>query len=293
MKIVNIEEHTEAWHEWRATGCNASSAPAVMGESTYFPKTPFQLYQKETGQKEVFVNDAMKDGHKYEPVVLQMINDAADITGSEPYVKALGEKDIETEDGPVKMLASFDGYQKENSLRVVEIKTTVKDSKIWECGERVYYWQMVHQAIVADVSKVQFVAYAKDTDEIRINTVHISEESKVKLIKEWKKYSDCINSFTQPELTKDDYVETDDEDFVKKAEIYNSYKEKKSAIDDAMAEIKAELIEMTGGAPTKGGGITVYPVNRKGNVQYKKIPELKDVDLEKYRAKSSSYWAIK
>lgn len=55
-------------------------------------------------------------------------------------------------------------------------------------------------------------------------------------------------------------------------------------------EILAELVKLAGEKDASIHGRPLTKVERKGNVQYAKIPELEGVDLEKYRAKPSSFW---
>ncbi|MAG68417.1 MAG: hypothetical protein CMK74_21485 [Pseudomonadales bacterium] len=64
--------------------------------------------------------------------------------------------------------------------------------------------------------------------------------------------------------------------------------------DDAAREkaIIAELIELAGSQDALIHGRKLTQVERKGNVQYAKVPELKGVDLEPYRAKSSVFWKM-
>jgi hypothetical protein len=57
--------------------------------------------------------------------------------------------------------------------------------------------------------------------------------------------------------------------------------------------LKSDLIEMSYGENIIGGGIKLQFCNRKGSIDYSKIPELIDVDLEKYRKNGTRYALIK
>lgn len=66
-------------------------------------------------------------------------------------------------------------------------------------------------------------------------------------------------------------------------------------IDDATArkkEVLAELVALSKDRPALIHGRKLTKVERKGNVQYAKVPELKGVDLEPYRGKGSEYWRL-
>ena len=53
-----------------------------------------------------------------------------------------------------------------------------------------------------------------------------------------------------------------------------------------------QLIFLSGGSNSKGGGISLCQVSRKGAVDYAKVPELRGVNLEPYRKASSISWRI-
>ena len=57
-------------------------------------------------------------------------------------------------------------------------------------------------------------------------------------------------------------------------------------------EVLAQLIEMADGKNALIHGRKLTRVERVGNVQYAKIPELKGVDLDKYRGKPSTSWRL-
>jgi len=57
-------------------------------------------------------------------------------------------------------------------------------------------------------------------------------------------------------------------------------------------ELEADLVLMAGGQNANVWGRKLTKVERQGNVDYKKIPELKGVDLDPYRGKQSSYWRL-
>ena len=280
MELVKLEQNTEEWLDWRKSGYSASEAPAVMGESKYFPKTPYQLYLVHTGQKEVVYTKVMADGHKYEERALEL---------AQEHLGENLEHGVCAKRG--NFLASFDGLSE--SGVVVEVKTTSHGSDLWENGKSIYKWQLTHQAIVANTESVLLCVYAKDKDIIQITEVEIDPKWKEELIAAWEQFGDAMENFEAPALTKKDYVENESEQWLEQAKLYNELKEQKAAIEEQLKQVKNYLIEQAEGQPTKGGGVTVYPVTRKGNVQYKKIPELEGVDLDQYRGKSTTFWGIK
>ena len=56
--------------------------------------------------------------------------------------------------------------------------------------------------------------------------------------------------------------------------------------------MRKQLIFLAGESNVKGGGITMCQIQRKGNVDYSLIEELKGIDLDQYRKPSSFGWRI-
>lgn len=65
---------------------------------------------------------------------------------------------------------------------------------------------------------------------------------------------------------------------------------RKKADEAREKELLGQLVKLAGEKNASIHGRPLTQVVRAGNVQYAKIPELKDLDLEQYRAKSSSFW---
>lgn len=58
-------------------------------------------------------------------------------------------------------------------------------------------------------------------------------------------------------------------------------------------DLLSDILDLSDEKELALGDMKLSKVERKGNVQYAKIPELAEVDLEQYRGKSSSYWTLK
>lgn len=117
FRIVDLEQGTDAWLEWRRGGIGASEAPAIMGENPW--KSAASLLREKTGQARGFaMNAAMARGTRLEPQARKQFNKTfkADVA---PACLQNTRREW--------MRASVDGLSS-RSDRVVEIK----------CGERVY-----------------------------------------------------------------------------------------------------------------------------------------------------------
>lgn len=77
--------------------------------------------------------------------------------------------------------------------------------------------------------------------------------------------------------------------------LIDEYDQISATIDDATArkkEIMAELVTLSKERNAVIHGRKLTKVERKGSVQYAKIPELKGLDLEPYRNASSEFWRL-
>src|SRR5690554_5733341 len=109
---------------------------------------------------------------------------------------------------------------------------------------------------------------------------------------------DAINAFYQrylAELDNPDHLEPprihiDSADAGTLLMELDAIRKRKKEDEKREKEILAELVKMADGKNASIHGRPLTLVERKGSVQYNKIPELQNVDLEQYRGKGSSYW---
>lgn len=275
MKVIPIQQHSPEWYAWRASGIGASYAPIIMGVSPY--RTPYQLWAELTGNGPAQeVNAAMSRGTELEPEARRLY-EAQTGNIAEPVC-------CEHPELPW-MLASLDGADMDGT-RIVEIKTHGKDDHVAVLAGRIPdkdYPQVQHQLAVSGASCVDYVNY--HDGKIAIATAYPAEAYIMKLIEMESAFWHLVQTNTPPELTDRDIVERDDADWLAAAAHYRVLK---AALDDAATDCdKAaqRLKDMAKHAKERGNGVTVTRYHKKGNIGYKNIPELKGVDLEKYRAK--------
>ena len=108
---------------------------------------------------------------------------------------------------------------------------------------------------------------------------------------EYKFYM-CLQDKTPPEPTEKDFKERNDATWTNYALRWKCLKDAMEKMEKEEEQIRRELISLAGQSNTKGGGIRLCHVQRKGAVDYSKIPSLKGIDLEPYRKASSSSWRI-
>src|SRR5206468_1970150 len=100
----------------------------------------------------------------------------------------------------------------------------------------------------------------------------------------WDAFMRCVTDAQAPPLTARDTRVRDDSEWLSAAAAYLELRTACDALGSNLEEAKAKLVGLTGHAKEQGGGVSVMRLWRRGGVDYKRIPELATVDLEKYRS---------
>lgn len=162
MKVVDIEQRTDKWLNWRKQGITASEASVIMKSSPY--KGPWQLYMERKGKivpTDLSKNRSVKRGIKFEPHIRNRLR--------EKY-GALADVCGEWDENPI-FRASFDGLDTSNRPHEIkvsgdrifwELQTKKEDSRTY----KMYRWQVIHQCLVSE-SKVGFLHIANPSSDAR------------------------------------------------------------------------------------------------------------------------------
>lgn len=260
----------------------ASDAPAVMGVSPW--STPYQLWEDKLGlAPPKSDNFAMKRGRELEPLA----RDAYILeTGHMVEPKMVIHPEIKY------MMANFDGITDDHKY-AVEIKCPgEKDHLTAKQGivPEKYMPQLQHQLAVIGVNELHYFSY-RDGDTALI-TVGRDEGYIKRLIVEERKFWNCVENLSAPPLTDRDYDTRNDIAWMKAA---ISWEEAQTELEAAKIKentFRDILIELAGNKNSIGQGVRVQRVVRKGAIDYKAVPQLKDVDLEKYRKDTMESWRI-
>lgn len=269
-----MQQNSAEWLEARRRYIGSSDTPIILGISPF--KTALELYEEKLGLREPPKgNFATARGHAMENVVRQK---AEFKTGRrfEPKVFTEGF-----------LIASLDGFDGDT---VLEIKNPGRDAHATAKAGNLppaYYAQMQHQMHVAGVFKGIYASYFED-DLVMIDVAYDADYF-AGVYKQLEFFKSCIDTKTPPSPSVQDVVTVEDpaleamaEKYVALAKEISSLEKRKKILAKAIeAEIKHPKIRV--------GGYCVTMVSRKGNVDYKAVPELKGVDLEPYRGEPTTY----
>lgn len=279
----------DEWRVWRNKGIGGSDAPIILGLSPY--KTRLELYEEKilSEPPPEQTNFVAERGNRFEPRIRSLV----ELVTGEEFSVAL----LESEAFPF-IRVSLDGINLNKDI-ILEIKTVGKDNhnKIPDH----YYAQVQHELFVSQAKKCIYASYYDENwDEQNITQSNLiltdifpDPTFIANMISEEQQFWDSVQRKKPPIPSDKDWKK------LKNAtRLANAYKVAKLKLDKAGEELeiaKSELIkaaELEKHPRLEVGGIKIQQISREGSINYKSIPELKEIDLEKYRGKGSIYWKI-
>lgn len=274
--LDDMVQGSEEWLNLRKTKITATDSAVIMGANPW--KTKNRLYlEKTTDMPLPPPNERMQRGIDLEPIARELFIIQTGINVKPKVVV----KDW--------TMASLDGIS-ECGKHIVEIKCPSESYHIGAIRggiPAIYYPQLQHQMYVCDVQEMKYFSF----DGLCGVAVNVKRDDKYieRMLEEEKKFYDCLMNKIAPAA---DYLERNDDDWQRCAyewkKVSNSIKE----LERQEEELRQKLIILSGNEDSKGSGISLCQVERKGNVDYSKVPQLKNVDLEQYRKPSSINWRI-
>lgn len=278
-RLESIEQGTPEWHALRKTKITATDATVIMGANHW--KTRIQLYhEKLSDDAPTPPNERMQRGLDLEPIARSLFTIQTGIS-VEPAILV---KDW--------AMASLDGMSADG-MHIVEIKCPGdKDHNIALSGKvpAHYYPQLQHQMYVADLNETYYFSF-DGVDGIVVKVTR-DEEYIAKMIQEERAFYEYLMNKTPPPVSENEYVERDDKEWEQFALRWKSVTESIKSLEKEEEELRSRLVSLSGPYNTKGAGVSLCQIQRKGNVDYTKIPELRSVDLETYRKSPITSWRV-
>jgi len=278
-QVIDLEQGSQEWLDFRKRHITATDASAIMGVNPW--KTKIQLYHEKLSNDPPMVpNERMQRGLDLEPIARELF---ALQTGFHTTPKVF-VKDWQ--------MASLDGISEFGEI-ILEIKCPgAKDHAIALSGKVPdhYYPQLQHQIYVCGVNSAYYYSFdGFDGVAVEVKRDH---EYIAKMIVEERKFYECLMSQTPPDISEDDYIQRDDDIWNECASRWTLVMSQIKDMQNQEEILREQLIQLSGQSNTKGAGITLCQVQRKGLIEYAKIPELKGLDLEAYRKPSTTTWRI-
>lgn len=283
MKIINLEQGSPEWLSWRKTVITATDCPAILGSSPW--ASAYQVWQRKLGLvDEIKSNEAMERGKRLEPEARAQFTERYSIE-MQPVVVESTEFDF--------LGASLDGISYLGN-HILEIKCG--GSKLHDMAEQgivpeYYLHQIQHQLLVTRADKCFYYSYnGKDGICIEVLPDPLFE---AKFLPKAREFLRCIAFNEPPSLQDSDYKDMSfDLSWQFNSDQYQKICREIKYMEEVKEGYRKELLKLSGDHSCKGNGIKVIKTHVKGRVAYDDIPELKALDLEKYRKPSSTCWKI-
>jgi putative phage-type endonuclease len=270
----------------RRTTIGASDAAPILGISPF--KTALQLWKEKVEGVAQFQNAAMERGNKYESEARDHFIKKTNIFMAECPTFTHKERTWQT--------ATPDGLSLCGNY-LLEIKVNnEKHDDLYQMAKReeipeYYMSQVQHQMAVLEKETVFFDVYCPRRK--KSHTVSIPRDNAYieAMIEKEYAFWKLVMDKTPPEEEKilkkilhTEWLELVEEKLINK--------ELSTLLDERDKEITERLAEISGGEEAEGFGYKLVKVERKGNVDYSKIPQLIGVNTELFRKKSTTFWRV-
>ena len=184
---------------------------------------------------------------------------------------------------------SLDGITLQGDV-IVEVKCPVRgrNSTLWreaEAGQVPghYAAQVQHQLMVSGATTAHLWIF--DGEQGLLRVLERDEAAMAAIRGAWDSFQPFMDRDTPPPLVDADTVHRGDAVWAKAAQEYAQAKRAAQASDEALERAKEALLALAEHPREQGAGVSVTRFWKSGAVDYKKVVELKGVDLEQYRGK--------
>ena len=307
MRLLDLEQRSEAWLAWRQSGITATESAVILGLSPY--KSPWRLWCEKVGRvqpADLSANPLVRFGSEHEDEVRQLF----ELKHLDVVMPACGEFD----EDPI-FRASFDGLT--STMEPVEIKcpsvTTLLDVKqrgLESDTCRLYRIQVQHQLMVSGAQHGWLVFFDRSTNDLIEFVIERDEDLIAEIRSKGREFFDrFVAKRKEPpkDPTRDIYVPKGDVEIARWSQFAVDYAAAQKATDalqkriDAYSAVKDrckdELTAMMGEfLHADFAGIALTKRVTRGTVNYRDfllnrgIPES---ELEAFRGKSSENWLVR
>lgn len=304
--IVDIQQGTDAWLDWRKDGITASDVPIILGLSPY--KTPWRLWAEKVGRinpEDLSKNPNVQRGHRLEDKARQL--------AEARYGKILLPLCGEYYDWPT-LKASFDGLCDGNIPHEFKAPSQEVFDEVAKLGNLspsyiMYEAQTQGQCIVAGADEGRLIFYIEDENGDSSDLdfpISLTIERKEEILSAVKVFREYVKTNTPPPIDpeRDVYIpSTGDERFYweSNAEAWRLNKARIATLESELKALKADnddirdkLVQQMGDfMQSDFNGIKVTRFEKQGIVDYKNFLKAKFPDqdltaeLELFRKSSS------
>lgn len=273
--IVQLPQGSPEWLAYRRSRFNASESAALLGVSPW--QTPYQLWLEKTGKTDSKPNAAMLRGTELEPAARAAYEEQTGLV-MQPLVLEAG-----------RYSTSLDGMTLDGDL-VLEIKCPLRGTRsdLWRdvtagAVPKHYLVQVQHQLMVSGAQTAHLWVF--DGSRGLLHEIQRDEALMERIQTAWEAFAVHLDHDTPPALTDGDTVQRLDAEWAQAAKAFAEAKAQADQSAELLEAARQALLALARHPKECGAGVTVSRYWKAGNVDYKKVPQLKGVDLAAYRGK--------
>jgi putative phage-type endonuclease len=282
------QQNTPEWLEMRKGKIGASDAPVIMEKSPW--TTPYQLWEQKLGMA-----DYSKPSESSHDIARKQRG-----LDLEPLARLELEKltglfllpSVRMHSNLPWMMASLDAIDPEGKY-IAEIKCPgAKDHNQALEGNipDKYYPQLQHQLEVCQLEMIDYFSF--DGTKGVLLKVFRDDAYIKKMLQKEQEFWECVQELSPPAMTDKDYQPISSEQWNKNAQDWLVINSQIKQLEKREEELRKLLISTAGNKSAIGSGVRATKFLRKGNVDYNAIPELQNVEVEKYRKKPIECWKL-
>lgn len=283
MKIIDVEQGSNLWLSWRKTVITATDCPSILGSSPW--SSAYKCWQRKLGLiEEQKGNESMERGKRLEPIARARFIEE----------KGINMKAAVVESSQWNFLgASLDGLSDDHRC-ILEIKCG--GSKLHkEASEgripEYYMHQMQHQLLVTGAAMCFY--YSFDGEQGICIEVLPDPEFQAQFMPKAREFWRCVAFNEAPDMQTNDYKDMNGDESLKyDLIVYNDLDAQIKSLEQKKKEQRKRIIESCEEESCICMGTKIIKVKMPGRIDYESIPELQDIDIERYRKEPIAMWRI-
>jgi putative phage-type endonuclease len=283
--MKRLEQGSPEWLELRRSKITGTDAAVILGLSPY--KKPKKLFEQKLGiAPPDYVTPAMKEGTALEPQAVKAFEQQTGIVTNDAIMLHPEHE---------WMMGSFDGITFDGET-ILEVKCGKKsyEEALEQKIPPYYMAQIQHYLACSGAKRALYWAYRPDKPGVLIE-VERDESFIRRMIEAEKRFKNALDERDISKIDEKPSVKAPKplseidvwlHQYAALSQQLAPHEASASKIKEAREEIRKKIIaklEEEGGESVRAHGVQVLRTTRKGSIRYNDIPELKDVDLEKYR----------
>ena len=283
IKKINLEQGTQEWLAYRLNGVGGSDIASITGADGAFKKKQQVIMEKLGQQKALsdFQKKMFDEGHEWERLVRDRLNEQGFTFGPAVIEATFNER----------FFASLDGMdvEKEVLLEVKSCSSMDKFNQYIAATPEHYMMQVQWQMMVTGYATT-FLAFVCQ-GELHVKEVHADFDLQSKLVVEATEFLHELDQIRAGSLPApiQDITSPDVERLVALKAASVKLAEKLEEIDAEVKSLATKILADHKAVQVQNSQINIQLVEREGSVDYKKIPELANIDLNPYRKKGTSF----